>query len=156
MFHISPKPHRPGAVIRSRPFLPDARVISSVAGGAPFVPFLSKGAFGVRELQATMSALLVPSQPSIIRLLTMGLGDSTTKTATQGTFHPKIGTCRYTTFFLCRVPTTPFEAFTSIHLPNPSSHLTTLFLPRNCVSFAPNSPFPRVRNQAPLHTCRIG
>lgn len=92
VFHISPKPLPPGAVIRSRPFLPDARVFSSVAGGVHFVPFLSSGADGVRESACHHVSPFGTSNHPIIRRLTMELGGghySTKAAATQGTCIPR-------------------------------------------------------------------
>lgn len=85
VFHISPKPLPPGAVIRSRSFLPDARGFSSVTGGAPIFPFSSSGAVGARESACRHVSRFSTSNHPIIRRLTMGPGVNNTKAATQGT-----------------------------------------------------------------------
>lgn len=97
MFHISPKPLPPGAVIRSRPFLPDARVFSSVAGGVHFVPFSSSGADGVRESACHHVSPFGASNHPIIRRLTMELGGGHYQSSSHPrNLHSEIGTCRYT------------------------------------------------------------
>ncbi|KFY61356.1 hypothetical protein V496_05061 [Pseudogymnoascus sp. VKM F-4515 (FW-2607)] len=63
-----------------------ARVFSSVAGGAPIVPFSSSGADGVRESACHHVSPFGASIHPIIRRLTMELGGNTTKAATT---HPR-------------------------------------------------------------------
>lgn len=133
-----------------------ARVFSSVAGGAPIVPFSSSGADGVRESACHHVSPFGASIHPIIRRLTMELGGNTTKAATTHprNLHSEVGTCRYT-LLLSGACHTFLQISRQFISPTPVI-ISQPMLPSKCVSFAPNSPSPRVRRQAPLHTCRIG
>lgn len=100
-----------------QPFLPDARMVSSVAGGAHTLPFSSSGATP-RPRYARISAparqpLWYQRIRAIIRRLTIGLGGGYQSNNPRN-LRPEIYTCRYTaslSLSLCWVPATPFCSF---------------------------------------------